>query len=144
MNLFTSLDVSASGLTAQRHRMNLIAGNIANINTTKTPDGGPYQRKDTILAPKPTDQASFEEILRAYGTNPVNKVEVIGIFTDPRPASVVYDPAHPDADENGLVALPNINLMEEMGNLLTTLRAYEANLTVINASKDMIKSALKL
>ena len=143
MNLFTSLDISASGLTAQRLRMNLIAGNIANVNTTRTPGGGPYQRQDAILASAPI-QPSFEEILKSYGINPLNKVEVIGTFNDPRQPNLVHDPSHPDADANGIVAMPNINIMEEMGNLLSTLRAYEANLTVISTSKDMIQNTLKI
>ena len=143
MNLFTSLDISASGLTTQRHRMNLISGNIANVNTTKTSKGGPYQRQDAIIASAPI-QPSFDEILKSYGINPLNKVEVIGTFNDTRPPTLVHDPSHPDADGNGMVAMPNINIMEEMGNLLSTLRAYEANLTVMSASKEMIQNTLKI
>jgi len=143
MDLFTSLDISASALTAQRYRMNLIASNIANATTTKTEGGGPYRRQDATLAAIPI-QPTFEEILKSHGANPVNKVEVIGTFTDPRQPNMVYDPSHPDADANGIVAMPNISPIEEMGNLLSTLRAYEASLTVISATKDMIKNTLKI
>jgi flagellar basal-body rod protein FlgC len=143
MNLFTSLEVSSSGLTAQRYRMNLIAGNMANINTTRTPGGGPYRRRDATLSAVPI-QPTFDEMLRSLGTHPVNKVEVIGTFTDHRQPNLIYDPAHPDADDHGMVALPNINIMEEMGNLLTTLRAYEANLTVISSTKEMVRNTLRI
>ncbi len=143
MNLFTSLDISSSALTAHRYRMNLIASNIANVNTTRTAAGGPYQRQDATLAPQPI-KPKFEDILRTAGLNPVNKVKVIGTFTDKRPPNAVYDPSHPDANAEGIVSMPNVNVMEEMGNLLSTLRAYEANITVIDATKDMIKNTLKI
>lgn len=144
MNLFTSLDVSASGLMAQRYRMNLISSNIANVTTTRTADGGPYRRQDATFAAIPIQQPTFDEILKSFGVKPVNKVEVIGTFTDPRQPNLVYDPSHPDADDNGIVAMPNISPIEEMGNLLTTMRAYEANLTAVSATKDMIKNTLKI
>jgi flagellar basal-body rod protein FlgC len=143
MNLFTSLEVSSSGLTAQRYRMNLIAGNMANISTTRTTEGGPYRRRDATLSAVPV-QPTFDEILKSLGAHPVNKVEVVGTFTDHRPPHLVYDPAHPDADAHGMVALPSINIMEEMGNLLTTLRAYEANLTVISSTKEMVRNTLTI
>lgn len=144
MNLFTSLDISASGLTAQRFRLNLISSNMANVNTTQTPEGGPYRRQDATLAQDPVKPQSFEEALRSVGLNPVNKVRVLSTFTDPKPAQLVYEPGHPDADDSGLVAMPNINIIEEMANLLTTMRAYEANLTVIGSTKEMIKNTLKI
>ncbi|MEW5800605.1 MAG: flagellar basal body rod protein FlgC [bacterium] len=149
MNLFTSLDISSSGLTAQRYKMNLISSNIANATTTRTPAGGPYRRQDATFAARPV-QLSFDEMLKSYGAQPmfgaqpVNKVEVIGTFTDPRQPNLVYDPSHPDADANGVVAMPNISPIEEMGNLLSTLRAYEANLTVVSTTKDMIRNTLKI
>jgi len=149
MDLFTSLDISSSALTAQRYRMNLISSNIANATTTRTASGGPYRRQDAILAATPIQPSSgcainFDELLKSQGANPVNKVEVIGTFTDPRQPNMVYDPSHPDADANGIVAMPNISPIEEMGNLLSTLRAYEASLTVVSATKDMIKNTLKI
>ncbi|MCL6582441.1 MAG: flagellar basal body rod protein FlgC [bacterium] len=145
MNLFTSLDISSSGLMAQRYRMNLISSNIANATTTRTADGGgPYRRQDAILAPVAVQQPPFDELLRSFGARPVNKVEVIGTFTDPRQPNLVYDPSHPDADADGIVAMPNINPIEEMANLLTTVRAYEANLVAVSATKDMIKNTLKI
>ena len=150
MDLFTSLDISSSALTAQRYRMNLISSNIANATTTRTASGGPYRRQDATLAAIPI-QPSFDELLKSLRwsptgneAKPVNKVEVIGTFTDPRQPNMVYDPSHPDADANGIVAMPNISPIEEMGNLLSTLRAYEASLTVVSATKDMIKNTLKI
>jgi len=149
MDLFTSLDISSSALTAHRYRMNLISSNIANATTTRTANGGPYRRQDAILTAIPIQPssgcaASFEELLKSNGARPVNKVGVVGTFTDPRQPNMVYDPSHPDADANGVVAMPNISPIEEMGNLLSTLRAYEASITVVSATKDMIKSTLKI
>lgn len=143
MNIFTSLDISASGLTAQRYRMNLISSNIANVDTTRTPAGGPYRRQDATFAAIPVQQ-SFDDLLKSQGAKPFNKVQVIGTFTDPRQPNMVYNPSHPDADANGLVAMPNINPIEEMANLLSTMRAYEANLTVVSTTKEMIKNTLKI
>jgi flagellar basal-body rod protein FlgC len=143
MDLFTSLEISSSGLTAQRYRMNLISSNIANATTTRTASGGPYRRQDATFAAIPI-QPTFDELLKSYGAKPVNKVEVTGTFTDPRQPNMVYDPSHPDADANGIVAMPNINPIEEMSNLLSTLRAYEAGITVISATKDMIKNTLRI
>jgi len=143
MNFFDALRVSSSGLTAQRIRMNLAANNLANINTTKTPEGGPYRRKDVVFASQPSEK-SFGDRLRSRMTGKLSEVRVVDIIDDPRPPHTKHDPQHPDADENGYVKTPNINLMEEMVNMISATRSYEANVTAIKASKDMALKALEI
>lgn len=130
-DLFLPLKVSSTGLEAQKIRLNTIASNIANINSTKTPQGGPYRRKDVLFITYIYDQIS-------------QGVDVLKIVEDQRPFRVVYDPTHPDADQNGYVAYPNVNPMEEMINLISASRAYEANLTMINSYKEMFTRTLDL
>lgn len=143
MNFLDALQTSSSGLSAQRIRMNLISSNLANIHTTRTPDGGPYVRKAAVFAAQQAGQ-SFRDILNARISGKLPEVKVNEIIKDDRPPITKYDPQHPDADENGYVALPNINLMEEMVNMLTASRSYEANVTAINATKDMALKALEI
>ena len=131
MDLFTAMDISASGLRAQRTRLNVISSNIANANTTRTPEGGPYQRRDVMLRAR-----TFDEELSA--------VEVERVVSDASPGRRVYDPAHPDADEGGYLTLPNVNIMEEMVNLTGATRAFEANTTAIKAQKDIALKALTI
>ena len=143
MDFFSALDTSASGLSAQRIRMNVISSNLANIHTTRTPEGGPYQRKDVVFAAG--GQASdFNSMLRDRMADPSTPVEVVGVVNDTKEPLLKYDPQHPDADDSGYVALPNINLMEEMVNLLSATRSYEANVSAIKASKSMIQKALEI
>jgi flagellar basal-body rod protein FlgC len=135
------LDISASGLNAQRIRMNVIAGNLANAQSTRTPEGGPYQRKDVVFTASPAPfGAMFESALEASNTG----VEVTGIIEDQRPFKRVFDPQHPDADGEGYVEFPNVNLLEEMVNMMSASRSYEANVTAINATKAMIAKALEI
>ena len=143
MNFFNALRVSSSGLTAQRVRMNLAANNLANINTTKTPEGGPYRRKDVVFASQPLEK-SFGDTLNSRMTGKLSEVRVVGVIDDPRPPHTKHDPQHPDADEKGYVKTPNINLMEEMVNMISATRSYEANVTAIKASKDMALKALEI
>jgi flagellar basal-body rod protein FlgC len=143
MNFLDSLTISSSGLTAQRLRMNVISSNLANINTTRTPEGGPYQRKDVVFSASPVRQ-SFQGMLRSQLSQRLNGVRVAGVINDPRPALLRYDPQHPDADEQGYVAMPNINLMEEMVNMISATRSYEANVAAINATKNMALKALEI
>jgi len=143
MNFFDALRVSSSGLAAQRIRMNLAANNLANINTTKTPEGGPYRRKDVVFASQPLEK-SFNDTLGSQMTGKLSEVRVVGIIDDPRPPHTKHDPQHPDADEKGYVKTPNINLMEEMVNMISATRSYEANVTAIKASKDMALKALEI
>ena len=143
MNFFDELRVSSSGLSAQRIRMNLAANNLANINTTKTAEGGPYRRKDAVFASQPLEK-TFGDTLESQMTGKLSEVRVVGIIEDPRPPHTKFDPQHPDADEKGYVKTPNINLMEEMVNMISATRSYEANVTAIKASKDMALKALEI
>jgi flagellar basal-body rod protein FlgC len=139
MDLLNAFKISASGLNVQRTRMNVIASNLANINTTRTPEGGPYRRKEVVVSAQPAD-TSFKEVLGSE----VSKVEVVEIREDNGPLKKVYDPNHPDADEQGYVSLPNVNLMEEMVDMISTSRAYEANVAATSATKSMIQRALEI
>ncbi len=146
---FSALETSASGLTAERLRMDVIANNIANANTTRTADGGPYRRQMVILESRP----SFAAMLRQSksGGEPADVRDQVGrgvrvarIVQDPRPFKLKYDPTHPDADENGYVRLPNVDTVTEMVDLIAASRAYEANVTALNAFKSMVTSALQI
>ena len=143
MDFSTALRVSSSGLTAQRMRMNTISSNIANINTIKTPEGGPYRRKDVVFEAMP-DARNFGELVTSKPDENVQRVQVTDVLVDRKAPLLKYEPNNPHADENGYVAYPNINLMEEMTNMIQATRAYEANVSAIQASKDMALSALEI
>ena len=143
MDFFDALHASSTGLAAQRLRMNLISGNLANAHTTRTEDGGPYRRKEPVFAAQ-TQNSSFGEILSAYQTDHLSQVKVVDVVEDPSPPILKYDPSHPDADDKGYVALPNINVMEEMVNLITATRSYEANVSAIKAAREMALKALEI
>ena len=145
MGMFTSFDINASGLTAQRYRMDIISENVANANTTRTKDGTPYVRKVVTFAEK-DKQTVFSRVLNGKmdkytGTG----VKVSGVYEDSQtPMNMVYDPAHPDADENGYVHYPNVNIITEMTNLIDASRSYEANATAFTASKQIALKGLDL
>src|SRR5688572_29225449 len=143
MDFASGLRVSSSGLTAQRMRMNTIASNIANINTTRTPEGGPYRRKDVVFESMP-ETRNFGEILTSAPDRNVERVQVTDIHTDTGAPLLKFEPNHPDANEQGYVAYPNINLMEEMTNMIQATRSYEANVSAMQATKDMTASALDI
>ena len=143
MDFFNSIQISSSGLSAQRLRMNLISGNLANVNTTRTRGGGPYRRKEAIFAAQPVNK-SFHQILRDRQGRQPPGVKVVRIYEDPNPPVMKYDPQHPHANAKGYVALPNINLMEEMVNMISATRGYEANVTALRAAKDMAAKALEI
>ncbi len=143
MDILTGMRVSASGMAAQRMRMNTISSNIANIDTTRTPEGGPYRRKDVVFEAVP-EAKSFGEILTTQPQKDVARVQVTDILVDRKAPLLKYDPTHADADDNGYVAYPNINLMEEMANMIQATRAYEANVSAMNATKDMAMTSLEL
>jgi flagellar basal-body rod protein FlgC len=143
MDILTGMRVSSSGMAAQRTRMNTISSNIANINTTRTVEGGPYRRKEVILESIP-DAKSFGEILTTTPEKEIQRVQVTDVAVDRRAPILKYEPDHVDADENGYVAYPNINLMEEMANMIQATRAYEANVAAMNATKDMAMTSLEL
>ena len=143
MDFFDALHASSAGLAAQRLRMNLISGNLANAHTTRTEDGGPYRRKEPVFAAQ-TQNSSFGEILSAYQTDHLPQVKVVDVVEDLSPPILKYDPSHPDADDKGYVALPNINVMEEMVNLISATRSYEANVSAIKAAREMALKALEI
>ena len=143
MDFLTALRTSSSGLTAQRVRMNIISANLANVETTRTPEGGPYRRRDVIFTATPIED-SFESILKSQMREEIHQVEVTGIFYDESPPKLSYDPGHPDADEMGYVTFPNISVIGEMVNMLSATRSYEANVTAMNATKSMTLKALEI
>ncbi len=143
MNFLDALDASASGLSAQRLRMNLISSNLANINTTRTPEGEPYRRKDAVFEAVDR-QNSFKNVLDASLSSNLTQVKVAEVIEDDRDFQQKFDPGHPDADENGYVLLPNINVVEEMVNMISATRSFEANVSAVKATKDMAASALEI
>jgi flagellar basal-body rod protein FlgC len=143
MSLLEALKTSASGLSAQRLRMNLIAGNLANVNTTRTAQGGPYKRQDAVFQADPQSSGFTEALSRSLASQHV-QVQVVEIREDNRPPMLKYEPGHPDADGEGYVALPNINVMEEMVNMISAGRSYEANVTAIRATKEMAAAAIDI
>jgi flagellar basal-body rod protein FlgC len=146
MRVFSSFEISGSGLTAQRLRMDAIANNIANVNTTRTAEGGPYRRQRVVFEPR-REEAQF--LLPLSGELRTRKqsgagVRVVGVSADPAPAKMVYDPGHPDADSRGYVAMPNIQLVNEMVDMISATRAYEANIAALNSAKSMANKALEI
>lgn len=145
MSLFNAIDISSSGLTAQRLRMDTISENIANVNTTRTPAGGPYRRKVVLFESRENENrfaGVFSEALEQQKIG--NGVRVVGITEDGSPFKMQYDPNHPDADAQGYVRMPNVNIVTEMVNMISATRAYEANTTSIRASKDIALKALEI
>ncbi len=137
MNLISAIDVTASALTAQKTRLDVVAQNIANAQTTRTASGGPYQRQ----------VVSFEtELIRnqAFGGAGLQSVRVAQVTTDPTPGQQVYNPQHPDATPDGLVTMPNVNLSQEMVDLITASRTYEANLSVVKNARQMAMRTLEI
>lgn len=142
-DFLTGMRVSGSGMAANRLRMNTISSNIANINTTRTPEGGPYRRKDVVFEAIP-EAKTFGEILLSQPERDMQRVQVTDITVDQKAPLMKYEPNHVDANEEGYVAYPNINLMEEMANMIQASRAYEANVSAMNATKDMAMTALQI
>lgn len=143
MDFFSSMRVSASGLEAQMQRMNTISSNIANAETTRGADGGPYRRKDAVMAAT-TDRESFDEVLGNKLDEDVQGVLVTEVQEDSRPPRMVYNPSHPDANADGYVAMPNVNTVHEMANMISAQRSYEANVTAMGAAKAMAQKALEI
>ncbi len=140
----TGFRISSSGMAAQRMRMNTISSNMANVNTTRTPEGGPYRRKDVVFESMP-EVKNFGEILGVNSPQAdMQRVQVTDVISDRKAPLLKYEPDHPDANQEGYVAYPNINMMEEMTNMIQATRAYEANVQAIQASKDMALSALEI
>ncbi len=147
MDLLTSMEISASGLSAQRSRLNLISQNLANAETTRTAEGGPYRRKVTVFSAQPFAnhlEQSLDMPSYPAGQDPRRGVQVEGVYSDPSPFRKVYEPGHPDADQEGYVSYPNVDTMTEMVNLINAGRSYEANATAVEASKRMALKALEI
>ncbi len=141
MSLFDSMKINSSGLTLERLKMDTISTNIANVNTTRTKEGGPYLKKQVIFeesVAKAKDSLTGKYEKKSMG------VKVVGIKEDSESINTIYEPNHPDADENGYVRMPNVNMVDEMISLLNALRSYEANVTALNASKSILKKALDI
>lgn len=144
MSIFTGMNVAATGMTAQQVRLDTIAENIANASTTRTEDGTPYRRKMVTFKDQGT-LSGFDQILfNKLNTYTPTGVKVAGIHEDQSDFKLVYDPDHPDADENGYVSYPNVDTVTEMTNMIDASRSYEANVTSFNASKSMAMKGLEL
>ena len=139
MNLFTALDVNSSGLTAQRKRAEIASSNLANAQTTRTPEGGPYRRKDVVF-----QTSGFADSLATALDPGVEAVKVSDVVEDPRPFDRRFEPGHPDADAEGYVTYPNVNVMEEMASLVEASESYQANIGAISILKTMINRTLDL
>lgn len=146
MSMFNSFNISASGLTAQRLRMDILSENVANANTTRTSDGTPYRRQNVVFEEK--NQSPFQAVFNnslgnsKFVGNGVKVTQIVEDYETEMPK--VYDPSHPDADENGYVTYPNVNIITEMTDLIDATRAYEANVTAFNASKSMALNGLDI
>ena len=141
MDFFSAMEIVSSGLTAERVRLNVTASNLANANTTRTEEGGPYQRRDPMFkATNVAAERGFQDQLDGV----LKGVEITEIVKDESPPRLVFDPKHPDADEEGYVALPNVNMVEEMVNMVMASRAYEAGVTAMKSVKDMANKALQI
>lgn len=134
---FSAMEVAASGLSAERTRMNTIASNLANAHTTRTEAGGPYKRLDPVFKAVPLDDHVFDARSEA-----ISQVKVDRLQEDTRDPMMVYEPSHPDADADGYVRYPNVNVVEEMVNMITASRAYEAGVSSVESLKGMAKAAL--
>jgi len=143
MSLFSALSVSASGMAAQRTRAELLTENLANAETTRTPEGGPYRRKDAVFVTTPS-QSEFRSIFASHLDTKPQGVAVSEVVVDPRDPVMRYLPGHPDANPDGYVGFPRINPAEDMVDLMSTSRNYQANVSAISAVKDMIQKSLDI
>lgn len=146
MGFLDTLNVSASGMTAERLRMDVIANNLANANTTHTDEGGPYRRKMVIFAPASGGSSFADALAGAQGdsSNTGQGVQVQAIVPDNSPLKRIYEPGHPDADAQGYVSMPNVDTVTEMVDMMSATRAYEADVTAVNAVKAMAQKALEI
>lgn len=145
MGIFDSFNINSSGMTAERYRMDVISENIANVNTTRTEDGGPYVRKVVVFEEKGNKNTFDSALKKAAGNYSGYGVKVNGVYEDKATDMIkTYDPSHPDADADGYVTYPNVNVITEMTNLIDANRAYETNATAFSASKSMAQTGLQL
>ena len=143
MDFLTSLRISSSGLAANRKRMGAISSNIANAQTKRTAEGGPYRKKEVVFGSEPARE-SFGEILEGELDEKAQSVHATEVISSNKPPILKYEPDHPDANKDGYVAYPDINVMEEMADMISASRAYEANISAMNTTKSMAMKALEL
>ena len=143
MDFLTSMKISSSGLNVQRKLMETVSSNLANIETTRTPEGGPYRRKELVVSALPFEE-NFNAMLKSELGENVLQTMITEIIEDQSEPRLVFNPNHPDANETGYVSMPNVDLMTEMVNLVTSTRGFEANVTALNASKSMAQRAIEL
>lgn len=143
MDLMKSLNISSSGLSANRKRIEAISSNIANAQTTRTAEGGPYRRKEVVFGAEPA-RDSFADILEGQIDANAQAVHATEVVNTNEPPVLKYDPTHPDANAEGYVAMPNVNVMREMADMISAQRAYEANISSINTTKSMAMKALEI
>jgi flagellar basal-body rod protein FlgC len=138
--------ISGAGMAAQRDRMSVITGNLANTETTRTPEGGPYRRRDIIFQAVPANGEFADLLAENFFDNPEGllSVEVAGIRQSSRAPRQIFDPKHPDANTDGYISLPDINVIEEMVDLMSAVRSYEANLTAYNTTKGLVRRLLEI
>jgi flagellar basal-body rod protein FlgC len=141
MDIFTTMKISASALKAQRVRMNAISSNLANVETTRTPDGGPYRKREVVFQ---ATQLDFSDALDSRMRDAAQGVKVAQVQASNLPPRMVYDPSHPDADADGQVAMPNVSLVEETADMMSASSTYEANVTVVKSAKRMALKALSI
>ena len=142
MDFLTAMQISGSALKAERSRLNIASMNLANANTTRTIEGGPYRAKSVVFGAKRIDQDFADRLSSAEDR--MRKVEVVDVVEDKAPFKEVYDPSHPDADENGIVLMPNVNAVEQMVDIMEAQRDYGANVSAIEAAKKMALQALDI
>jgi len=140
VNLTDIMDIAASGLSAQRVRMAAAASNLANVHTTRGPDGGPYRRRDPVFAAEPLGGQQFGSTLR----HAMRRVSVRGVEIDARPPLMHHDPGHPDADAKGMVATPRVDTVEEIVNVMSASRSFEANLVILRKVREMSDAAMQI
>ncbi len=144
MELLKAFQISASGMSVERTRIEIVSANIANAHSTRSADGvGPYQRRQPVVEASAFDKV-YEGNFSSIGGQDVSVPQVMDVVTDETPGPRVYDPGHPDADEQGFVAMPNVSVVSEMVELMNASRAYEANMNAIDATKDMAMKALEI
>ena len=141
--ILEGLEISSSGLSAERIRMNVISSNLANANTTRTEEGGPYKRKDVVFSARNTG-VNFDNLMRLAFDNNLKEVKVDGIIEDQKAPKMIFNPNHPDANAAGYVAMPNISVMEEMVNMITSNRNFESDTQAIQATKSMATTAISI
>ncbi len=141
MDIFTTFKIASSALQAQRIRLDTISSNIANVDTTSTPEGGPYKKKSVYFQTAPIP---FADHLHNSMEKGISGVKVAKILEDNSPPQRVYNPSHPDADKDGYVEMPNVNVLKEMTDMMSTTRSYEANTTIVKSAKRMALKALEI